>query len=445
MLGRFTVFRRIIVTVIGAVFLGWSAGYAADYLTLEESIAIALQNNPQIKAQNENVRGRLMEKRQSLANLLPLVSLNYSYTRYNQAPFIPLPPMAIPPSTTSLFPDETQTGFRNNYAFSVQATQPLFTGGALYNAYNVAGNTYQATDLTRSQTIRDLKRLVIEGYYRLIQARQTLDVARSSMVSLKSHLDVANAFYNQGMIPKNDLLQSQVSYAQSQQYVIQADNAARIAESNLNEIMNRDLATPIATEKEIPMPPLNETVDQATETAFANRQEIRVTQLQLDSANKGITIARAGYFPSLAATAAYDKIGEQPDVDFLDSWSLGVGATWYIFQGGFTTADVSRATADRNRVLYQLQAQKNRVALEVKNDYLSVQEAKARIAVAEQAIAQAQENLRIQKDRYNLQVSTTTDVLDAESLFAQAQMNYITARSDYARFMAALRSAMGTL
>ncbi|HQJ08029.1 MAG TPA: TolC family protein, partial [Deltaproteobacteria bacterium] len=356
-------FRRIIVTVIGAVFLGWSAGYAADYLTLEESIAIALQNNPQIKAQNENVRGRLMEKRQSLANLLPLVSLNYSYTRYNQAPFIPLPPMAIPPSTTSLFPDEIQTGFRNNYAFSVQATQPLFTGGALYNAYKVAGNTYQATDLTRSQTIRDLKRLVIEGYYRLIQARQTLDVARSSMVSLKSHLDVANAFYNQGMIPKNDLLQSQVSYAQSQQYVIQADNAARIAESNLNEIMNRDLATPIATEKEIPMPPLNETVDQATETAFANRQEIRVTQLQLDSANKGITIARAGYFPSLAATAAYDKIGEQPDVDFLDSWSLGVGATWYIFQGGFTTADVSRATADRNRVLYQLQAQKNRVAL----------------------------------------------------------------------------------
>jgi outer membrane protein TolC len=186
-------------------------------------------------------------------------------------------------------------------------------------------------------------------------------------------------------------------------------------------------------------------VDQATETAFSNRQEIQVTQLQLDSANKGISIARAGYIPNLAATAAYEKFGEHPDVDFHDSWALGLGATWNIFSGGYTTFDVSRATADRNRVNFMLQAQKNQVALEVKNIYLSVEEARARIAVAEQSIAQAQENLRIQKDRYNLQVSTSTDVLDAESLFAQAQMNYITARSDYAKFMAALRSAMGTL
>ena len=121
--------------------------------------------------------------------------------------------------------------------------------------------------------------------------------------------------------------------------------------------MNRDLASPIATEKEIPMPPLNETVDQATETAFANRQEIRVTQLQLDSANKGITIARAGYFPSLAATAAYDKIGEQPDVDFLDSgrWaSVPPG----ISSGGFT-ADVSRPRLTGTGS-HRLQAQKNR-------------------------------------------------------------------------------------
>jgi len=287
--------------------------------------------------------------------------------------------------------------------------------------------------------------MVIEGYYRLIQARQTLDVARGSSSSLKSHLDVANAFYSQGMIPKNDLLESQVSYAQSQQYVIQADNAARIAESNLNQLMNRDLSIPVATEREIPMPPLGETLDQATETAYANRQELQIAQLQLDSANKGISISRAGYFPTLAATAAYERIGEHVDVEDEDAWVVGLGATWNIFRGGFTTFDVSRAIADRNRLNFLYQEQKNQVALQVKNDYLSVEESRARIAVAEQAIAQAQENLRIQKDRYNLQVSTSTDVLDAESLFAQAQLNYISARADYARFMAALRSAMGIL
>jgi len=65
--------------------------------------------------------------------------------------------------------------------------------------------------------------------------------------------------------------------------------------------------------------------------------------------------------------------------------------------------------------------------------------------VAEKAIAQAEEYVRIEKDRYNVQVATTTDVLTAQTLLVQAQNNYINARADHARAMAALRASMGTL
>lgn len=433
--------RRILATIICAFFMGAFNGHAAYSLTLEESIDIALKNNPRIKAQNENVYGRLMQKRSAFADMLPEVNLSYSYTRLNEAPTMTLPPTA--PGAPSLFPGELPIGTEDNYRFSLSATQPLYTGGALYNAYKVAGNTYQAADLNRISTVRDLKRLIIEGYYGLIQARQTLEVARSASASIKSHLDVANAFFGQGMIPKNDLLEAEVRYAQSRQNLIQAENAARLAESNLNQLMGRDLSIPIETGMEVPMPDFAPTLDESTQTALANRQEIKVTELQVDSASKGISISRSGYLPTVAATAAYNREGEDPVDD--DSWSLGVGLTWNIFQGGFTYFDVSRATADRNRLTYLLQAQKNQVGLEVKNFYLSAQEAKARTAVAEQAIGQARENLRIQKDRYSLQVATTTNVLDAESLLAQARMNYITARTDYVKSLAALRAAMGDL
>ncbi len=436
--------KRMIIT-LALITFGGSVGNAAESMSLDDAIKIALQNNPQISAQDENVQGRLMEEKVSFGNMLPRVDLKYGYQRVDEAPSMSLPPVIIPPSTTSLLPEEIPTGFKNTYSFSVSATQTLFAGGALYNAYKVAGNTYQATSIGRGQSVRDLKRQVIEGYYGLIQARQTLEVARSAAASIKSHLDVAGAFFGQGMIPKNDLLEAEVRYAQSQQNVIQAENACRIAESNLNQLLGRDLSIPVSLDKEIPMAEMKGSLDESIQTGLSERQEIRITQLQIDSADKGIRISKAGYMPSVAASYTYMKVGEHTDVDYEDSWTAGLGLTWNIFQGGSTYYGVSRATADRNRLTYMLQAQKNMVGFEVKNAYLSAEEAKARITVAAKAIDQAQENLRIQKDRYNLQVATTTNVLDAESLLDQSQMNFITARADYARALAALQAAMGSL
>jgi outer membrane protein len=442
---RFIVIRRILVIAIGLIIAGGSFVQAADYLSLDDALAIALKNNPQIKAQDENVLGRGYEKDASFANMLPKVDLNYAYQHQHPTPTLILPITTFVNGQPALTTTEVPTGFRDTYNFTVAATQPLFTGGSLYNAYKIAGNTYSATNLNRDQTIRDLKVQVVDGYYLLIQSRQTLDVAKSSMASIKSHLDVANAFYSQGMIPKNDLLEAEVSYAQSQQSVIQADNATKIRESNLNQLLGRDLSIPIQTEKEIPMPALGTTLDDAISTALKNRQEIRVLELQIDSAKKGVDIARAGYVPNLAASYTYQKYGEHPNIDYQDSWIAGLGLSWNLFQGGATHYGVGRAIADRDRLSFILKSTKDQVSLEVKNDYLNAQEATARVGVASKSIAQAQENLRIQKDRFNLQVATTTDILDAQAMLNRAQMDYILARSDYARSQAALRAAMGDL
>lgn len=437
--------RRILVSVLFFVIAGGALARASDYLTLDDAIGIALKNNPLVKAQDENVRGRSYEKDISFSNMLPKLDLNYSYQHQNPSPSMTIPITTMVGGQPVLTTTDVPTGFRDTYNFSATASQTLFAGGALYNSYRISGNTYDASNLNREQAIRDLKLRVIEGYFNLIQARQTLDVARSSMASIKSHLDVANAFYGQGMIPKNDLLEAEVSYAQSQQTVIQADNAVKINESNLNQLMGRDLSIPIQTDREVPMPALGTTLDDAISTAFKNRQEIKITELQIDSAGKGVSIARAGYAPTVAASYTYQKYGEHPNIDYDDAWIAGLGLSWNLFQGGATRSGVGRAIADRDRLAYLLQSQKNQVGLEVKNDYLSCEEANARVIVASKAISQAEENLRIQKDRFNLQVATTTDILDAQTLLNRAQMNYILARSDYAKSQAALKAAMGDL
>ena len=425
--------KRIFIGIMVLVTLIPGNAFAADYMNLKDFITTALHNNPSIKAQNEEVLGKEMEQRSSFGEMLPEVTLNYGYARLNEEPSMTISGLGRVP-----------LGTKDNYEFTIEASQPLFTGGALYNSYRINKNNYYVADLYRQKAIRELKQQVIAAYYGVIEARQVYEVAQSGISSIKAHLDVANAFFNQGMIPKNDLLETQVRYAQSEQNLIIADNAIKLAESSLNLLLGRSLAEPVAIDTEIPMSELVDALDESTKTALQMRQEVKTIMLQLDNAGKAIKISRAGYLPSVAATYTYERTGEDPDVED-DSWSIGVGMSWNIFQGGSNYYDVSRAKTVSNKIGYLLKSLQDQISLEVKTAYLSAQEAGARTTVAEKAIDQAKENLRIQKDRYNLQVATTTNVLDAQALLDQAMKNYITARADYAKAIASLHSAMGTL
>lgn len=421
------------VTVIFTLFLGALSVQAADYMTLEDALKASIERNPQVKAQNQEVLIKEMDKKAQFSKMLPSADLSYGYARLNEAPSMTIPNMGT-----------LIVGTRDNYEMNLEAKQVLFAGGALYNSYLVAKNDQFAAEIDREQTIRQLKLLVIDAYYGVIKARQLREVAKTSVASVKSLLDVSNAFFNQGMIPKNNLLETQVRYAETEQNLISAENAVKIAESNFNLLLVRDLSEDVNIDTEIPLNATDITFEQALQTAFENRQEIRTTKLQLDNTRKGVTIARSAFMPSVAATYTYTRSGEDPDVED-DSWQAGIGLNWNLFQGGGSCWNYNKAQYTSAKVAYLLEILRNQVTLEVKNSYLNILEAQARLQVAEKAIAQAQENFRIEKDRYNLQVSTSTDVLRAEALLAQAQANLISARADQARAMAALRASMGTL
>ena len=123
--------------------------------------------------------------------MLPSVDLSYGYVRLQDAQTISLPLIgAVPLGSTGI------------YSTDIKAKQVLFTGGALYNSYLIAQNDKLSAEFDREKFIRDLKLLVIDTYYGVIKARQQRESAKSNVASVKSHLDVAKAFFNQGMIPK---------------------------------------------------------------------------------------------------------------------------------------------------------------------------------------------------------------------------------------------------
>ncbi len=454
--------------------------YANQLLSIEEAIDIAIANNPNIKAFEEEVYGKEMDRRSSIANMLPKINLTYGYARLKEAPSFDLPAQSegwlpvvneqkpyyfneddpsdpknnivfdpatgkpalayIPPTPAQEF----EVGTKDNYDFTIEATQPLFTGGALWHGYKIAKSDVEVATIDKQKAIRELKLKVIETYYGLTEAREFYEVATSGVSSIKAHLNTAQAFYDQGMIPKNDLLEVQVRYAQAKQNLIMAENAVKLAESGLNLLLARDLSVPVTTEGEIPMESLSNPLDVCTDMAIKNRQELKSLRLQLEMTKRGEKIARSVFVPSVAANYTYERTGEDPDVEN-DTWAAGIGLSWNLFEGGSHYWQLSKARSKITQLNHLIRAQRNQITLEVKSAYLSAKEAFARTKVATQAIDQAKENLRIQKDRYTLQVVTSTDVLDAQALLDQAKKNYISARADYAKDIAKISAAMGIL
>ena len=228
---------------IGLFFMGATSAHASDYMTLEDSIKMAVERNPGVKAQDQDVLGKDMDKRSQFSKMLPSVDATYGYMRFSQLEYLPFPPPIGPAPVNS----------KGNYDMDIEAKQVLFAGGALYNSYLIAKNDQFSSELERERFIRDIKLMVIDAYYGVIKARQQREVAKSNVASVKSHLDVANAFFNEGMIPKNDLLEAQVQYSESEEFLISADNAVKIAESNLNILLQNNINEDLHIEPEIPL------------------------------------------------------------------------------------------------------------------------------------------------------------------------------------------------
>ena len=181
--------------LIALILLGSSALHA-EPMNLETAISTAIKNNPGMQAAQAQVEIKGHEQNTAMAHMLPTVTGKYTYGRLEKAQeyFLPL----VSPATgqiSSPLVAYLPMAPKNNYNLSLEVTQPLFTGGQLYNAYKIAGNEKKVAALSLNQSTRELKLAVVNAYYDVLVARKYREVAVSARDTVNSHVKVAQAFY----------------------------------------------------------------------------------------------------------------------------------------------------------------------------------------------------------------------------------------------------------
>lgn len=402
---------------------------AAMDIDLKGAVTTAIQNNRDITI--AELKRREAEADVSAAAAKKNPSVSYSWQR-NQYPTQVV--------TTALGTQSSNHG----YSQGINVSWPIWTFGKVEGAIDAARYQKNIADLTVYKTEADTKLAAVQAYYQYLEAVKLAEVQAQSVTDYASHLNNVQQQFDAGIVAKLDVLSSNVSLANAKQKSIAADNTRDVAEANLNNIMRVPMNTTLnPLDKNFPEPEFDLTMEQAILMAQKYRWELVEADYGVKAAEASLRSAKAGYLPTVSVGGGYSwKEASVTAVD-KDDWAVQGGFSWSLWDGGATQASVKKADAAVKTAQETLLQAREKIELEVRQDYLNVLSYKEQIRAAEASVAQAEEAYKIATVRYSSGVGINLDVLDAELALNTARTNYITALYNYNIGLATLEHAMG--
>jgi outer membrane protein len=428
------------------LFAGLARAQQTVDLSIDQALQIGYEKSKGLHASLMKVEYADAKSNEANTLLLPSLKFGGAYTRLSAVPAfevnIPLPPPA--PSHFVLSPS-----ILNNYNLRLTLQQPLFTGWKVQSAVNAADYSAQATQKEYEKDKSDLVYNIKNAYWNLSKALALESVVNENVDQLKAHVNDAQSWQSQGMITTNDVLKVQVQLSEAQLRQIDARNAVQLARIGLNNIIGLPLDTEVRLTSDLhhqpkEFAPLPNLIDQA----LARRGDVRAMEYKVKAGESGVTLANSNWFPQVYLTGNYyynrPNQRYQPMIDaFKNTWDLGVGLSFNIWDWGTTVYQTDQAKAQLAQAQDGLSQMKDGVTLDVTGNYLNLQRAKERIAVAQEGVRQAEENYRITDNKFKQGLSVNTDLLDAEVALLQSKTNYTQALADFELAEAGLERSIG--
>jgi TolC family type I secretion outer membrane protein len=403
-------------------------------LTLSEATALALRQQPTIRAAQGSLTAAEARIPQARSSYYPRIDLQSGVA---SSEFVS--------STTN------QRTRSDSTFFNLQGRQLLYDFGktaALVDEAK-AGSQVAAGELER---VRDVVvQNVRQAYFGVLQARRLVAVADAALARSELNLRSARGFFDVGTKPKSDVTKAEVEVANARVDVIRARNLVRFSQTSLANALGLDATVPIEIEDILTYEAVALDPVQLAAEALGNRPELRQAQSRLDGARAQLAGARAGYLPDLTLNGSVGYAGDDAlvsvdgvaGVSFSETWSVSGQLTWNLFQGFFTQNRVkeTQALAETARANYE--TVELQVRLEVEQAYIVVVEAAERIGATEKAIESARENLRLAQGRYDAGVGTILELTEAQLSLSNAEADNVRALTDYRVGLAVLDRVVG--
>lgn len=441
--------KKIVILMLSMLIT--TSSFAQTELSLEQAIQIALQRNSALVKAKNNLVGNKASVKSAYGNLLPTLGIrtNWDWRRVEDSGGTQLDnngnPYVIPPTSI-----ETR-----NYNIGAGGSIVLFNGLANYANIASEKNKYEAAEYSLDKMKRDIVQTTIIFYYTILKNKALLRVREENLKYNQKLLETISERNKLGSAPIADLYAQQVQSGTAEVEVIKAQNQVDVAQNTLIDYLSLDVMQDynfVSKIDTVDASNINDyskdfdNVKSMVDYALMHRTDFRGQQKILESTDKGITIAKGNYWPSL--TGGYNFSTTSLAIDELFNrrvWGVNLGLSFPIFSNWNIETSVQYAKINYYNAEEDLRALKRKIKIEIKQGFLDFMAVKKALDVAIKTVQSAAENRRVQYERYSLGSGTFLEILQSDRDYQNALSSRIDAEFNFHSVRKTLLNSLGKL
>lgn len=415
--------------------------FSQNALTLDEAIKIALQRNTDLKRSVNNIKSFESNVKTAYGNLLPSIGASGSW-RWNK--------------DQHDVGSTTLSSEGRDYSVGVGTDWTLFDGLSNYSSVSENKANLESARFSLERAKQNIVFQTISFYYDVVNNTKLLQVQEENVKWNQKNLETITERNKLGAVTLADVYAQQVRAGNAELELIRAKNNLETSKSNILYFLGIDVLTDFAfvdslTESQrsvieghsiTNMDTINVLIDQA----FTNRPDYQGAKLNLESSMYSVNVARGGHFPRLTNNNNFSAFAPSlSDVFKNRSYSVGLTLSIPIFSGFAVENRVQLAEVGVLNSQLDLNNIERDIKRGLQKTLLDLQTSEVALDVSRSNVRAAEENRRIEQEKYNLGSGTLLNVLIASSEFTTAQTNYINAQFAYITLSEQLRYQIGLL
>ena len=438
-----------IAVTTGIVLVATALAQNHSPLTLRDAVNIALEKNPLRKAALADTRAASADTQTARSFLLPHITFSETATRGDDPVYVFGTRLRQQRFTTADFALNRLNAPLpfGNFSTRFGGTWNLFDSFASWHGLTRSRLMDEAAKHQLDRTEQEIVFHAIESYNAALLAAKRLDVTEHATKTAQAIVDRSQVRFDSGLVVESDLLTAKVRLASRQQEFIRSRDDLALSLAQLNVAMGVPMDSAFELTQALSEPQLPAlSLPDLESNAVSNRPDLKRIVAEQNAQQQTVSIAKSAFGPQLNAFAGW----ELDNPSFLaggggNNWVGGLELKIDLFQGGAKRAELSRQRALAEKTAAMRQAATDGVRLEVRRAYYNVDASRQQVEVARTSIAQAQDSLRINQDRYETGLITITDLLGAEDTARRSETDYWDAISRLRTSYAALELSTGTL
>lgn len=394
-------------------------------LTLDEAIKLGIANSKTLKLSQSKIDAAVSQYNQVKDQVLPTGSASFTFDRAQ----IPANTLDLGASTIHL-PDGA------NAYIGLAGINEVIYGGYRYRYAQLS--TDLLTQVARLDADKDKDQItydVISAYYNLYKVLQSQKVVDKNIAAVDVQLQQAQRFFDQGLVTKNDVLRFQLQKANIQLNGIDLESNRRVINYSLDVLLGLPEGTQLKIDEikdsGLTPAPLSNYLD----TALTTRQELKQLDLQNKVAETNIKSIQAAQLPtvSVGANVYYIDASGNPIPQYgsyITPLTIGATISWNFSSLWTNKNKVASAKIEQDQTTIRKSITVDNLKTEINRNYQSYVMALDKIKLLQTSIAQAGENNKILESKYQSNIASATDRVDAQTLLYQAQINLELAKAD---------------